>query len=129
MNSYEKLDFTNEKKGWELVEFRDTLQDTEEIDIRKNRLGVIALDFDRVLIFGGERNGNEYKEAFIFEFYENKYHQFSDLIKNSKFIMEPIFWNGNYYIFDFMNNIHELNLETLQFEYREFHQIGEDMNL
>lgn len=129
MNSYEKLDFTNEKKGWELVEFRDTLQDTEEIDIRKNRLGVIALDFDRVLIFGGERNGNEYKEAFIFEFYENKYYQFSDLMKNSNFIMEPIFWNGNYYIFDFMNNIHELNLETLQFEYREFHQIGEDMNL
>ena len=51
------------------------------------------------------------------------------LMKNSNFIMEPIFWNGNYYIFDFMNNIHELNLETLQFEYREFHQIGEDMNL
>ena len=33
----------------------------EVVDIRKNRMGIITLDFDRMLIFGGERNNKEYK--------------------------------------------------------------------
>ena len=53
-----------------MFEFKNVLKDVEAVDIRKNRMGVITLDFDRMLIFGGERNNKEYKEAYIYEFYE-----------------------------------------------------------
>jgi len=99
------------------------------VDIRKNRLGIITLDFDRMLIFGGERNNKEYKEAYIYEFYENKFYPFSDLVRTSNFIMSPVFYNGKYILFDFLNNIHELNLESLQFEYHVFHKEGENANV
>ena len=100
----------NEEKGWELLELKSTSKDCEEVDVKKNRMGVISLDFDRMLIFGGERNNKEYKDAYIYEFYEKKFYQ-------------------KYIIFDFLNNIHELNLETLQFEYHVFHKEGENVNL
>lgn len=108
---------------------KNILKDVEGVDIRKNRMGVITLDFDRMLIFGGERNKKEYKEAYIYEFYEKKFYQFSDLVRTSNFIMAPIYCNGKYIIFDFLNNIHELNLETLQFEYHVFNRDGENANL
>lgn len=129
VDTFEKLDFLNEEKGWEMIEFKNTEKDCEVVDIRKNRMGVITLDFDRMLIFGGERNNKEYKEAYIYEFYENKFYQFADLVRTSNFIMEPVYYNGKYIIFDFLNNIHELNLETLQFEYHVFHKDGENGNL
>jgi hypothetical protein len=115
--------------GWEIIEMKNILKDVEAVDIRKNRMGVITLDFDRMLIFGGERNNKEYKEAYIYEFYEKKFYQFSDLVRTSNFIMAPIYFNGRYIIFDFLNNIHELNLETLQFEYHVFNRDGDNANL
>ena len=51
-------------------------KETDVVDIRKNRMGVITLDFDRMLIFGGERNNKEYKDAYIYEFYEKKFYPF-----------------------------------------------------
>jgi len=113
-----------------MFDIKSVLKDNDmPVDIRKNRMGVITLDFDRMLIFGGERNNKEYKEAYIFEFYENKFYQFTDLVRTSNFIMSPVYYNGKYIIFDFLNNIHELNLETLQFEYHIFHKEGENVNL
>ena len=129
VDTFEKLDFLNEDKGWELMELKNTEKDCEEVDIKKNRLGVITLDFDRMLIFGGERNNKEYKESYIYEFYEKKFYQFSDLVRTSNFIMQPVYSQGKYIIFDFLNNIHELNLETLQFEYHVFHREGDNVNL
>lgn len=115
--------------GWELFDLKTTEKDVDVVDIRKNRMGVITLDFDRMLIFGGERNNKEYKDAYIYEFYENKFYQFSELVRTSNFIMSPVYYNGKYIIFDFLNNIHELNLETLQFEYHVFHKDGDNVNL
>ena len=112
-----------------MLELKSTEKDCEEVDIKKNRMGVITLDFDRMLIFGGERNNKEYKEAYIYEFYEKKFYQFADLVRTSNFIMSPVYSQGKYIIFDFLNNIHELNLETLQFEYHVFHKEGENVNL
>lgn len=112
-----------------MFELKNTQKDCDVVDIRKNRMGVITLDFDRMLIFGGERNNKEYKDAYIYEFYENKFYQFADLVRTSNFIMSPVYYNGKYIIFDFLNNIHELNLETLQFEYHVFHKEGENINL
>ena len=129
VDTFEKLDYLNEDKGWELIELKTTQKDCDEVDIKKNRMGVITLDFDRMLIFGGERNNKEYKEAYIFEFYEKKFYQFADLVRTSNFIMSPVYSQGKYIIFDFLNNIHELNLETLQFEYHVFHKEGENVNL
>lgn len=129
VDTFEKLDFRNEDKGWELLELKNTEKDCEEVDIKKNRLGVITLDFDRMLLFGGERNNKEYKEAYIYEFYEHKFYQFADLVRTSNFIMQPVYSQGKYIIFDFLNNIHELNLETLQFEYHIFHKEGDNVNL
>ena len=43
--------------------------------------------------------------------------------------MAPIYYSGKYIVFDFLNNIHELNLENLQFEYHIFHKEGENVNL
>ena len=91
---------------------KNILKDVEGVDIRKNRMGVITLDFDRMLIFGGERNNKEYKEAYIYEFYEKKFYQFSDLVKTSNFIMAPIYFNGKYIIFDFLNNIHDESMSV-----------------
>ena len=108
---------------------KNVAKDVEQIDVRKNRMGVITLDFDTMLIFGGERNNKEYKEAYIFDFYESKFYQFADLVRTSNFIMSPVYYNGKYITFDFLNNIHELNLETLQFEYHVFHKDGENANL
>ena len=129
VDTFEKLDFLNEEKGWELLELKSTSKDCEEVDVKKNRMGVISLDFDRMLIFGGERNNKEYKDAYIYEFYEKKFYQFADLVRTSNFIMSPVYFQGKYIIFDFLNNIHELNLETLQFEYHVFHKEGENVNL
>lgn len=127
VDSFERLDFNNEEAGWELIDIKNTFKDVDVVDIRKNRMGVITLDFDRMLIFGGERNNKEHKEAYIYEFYENKFYQFTDLVRTSNFIMSPIYYNGKYIVFDFLNNIHELNLETLQFEHHVFPK-GEDEN-
>ena len=129
VDTFEKLDYLNEEKGWELLELKSTSKDCEEVDVKKNRMGVISLDFDRMLIFGGERNNKEYKDAYIYEFYEKKFYQFADLVRTSNFIMSPVYSQGKYIIFDFLNNIHELNLETLQFEYHVFHKDGENVNL
>ncbi len=129
VDTFEKLDFKHEKKGWELTELKNVDKEMEVVDIRKNRMGIITLDFDRMLIFGGERNNKEYKEAYIYEFFENKFYPFSDLVRTSNFIMCPVFHNGKYITFDFLNNIHELNLESLQFEYHVFHKEGENANV
>ncbi|MCQ2820699.1 MAG: hypothetical protein MJ252_25835 [archaeon] len=129
VDTFERLDAKNEEAGWELFELKDTQKDCEEVDIKKNRLGVITLDFDRMLIFGGERNNKEYKDSYIYEFYEKKFYPFADLVRTSNFIMQPVFEDGKYIIFDFLNNIHELNLETLNFEYHVFHKEGENVNL
>ena len=112
-----------------MADVKNTLRDCEMVDIRKNRMGIITLDFDRMLIFGGERNNKEYKEAYIYEFYENKFYQFADLVTTSNFIMSPVYTQGKYILFDFLNNIHELNLDTLQFEYRVFHKEGDGQNV
>jgi hypothetical protein len=111
-----------------MFEFKNVLFD-KEVDIRKNRMGVITLDFDRMLIFGGEKNNKEYRQAYIYEFYENKFYEFSDLKRTSNFIMAPVYYNGKYIVFDFLNNIHELNLESLQFDYQSFHTEGDNVNL
>lgn len=129
VDDFERLDFLDESAGWEKFELKNVAKDIEVVDIRKNRMGVINLDFDRMLIFGGERNNKEYKDAYIYEFYENKFYQFSDLVRTSNFIMSPIYYSGKYIVFDFLNNIHELNLENLQFEYHIFHKEGENVNL
>ena len=129
VDNFERLDFLNEDAGWETIDLKSVAKDVEVVDIRKNRMGIINLDFDRMLIFGGERNNKEYKEAYIYEFYENKFYQFADIVRTSNFIMSPIYYNGKYIVFDFLNNIHELNLETLQFEYHVFHKDGENVNL
>ena len=128
VDTFERLDISKEDK-WELFDLKSTQKDCTDVDIKKNRLGVITLDFDRMLIFGGERNNKEYKDAYIYEFYENKFYKFTDLVRTSNFIMSPIFEDGKYIIFDFLNNIHELNLETLQFEYHVFHKDGDYANL
>ncbi len=111
------------------MELKNSLKDCDIVDIKKNRMGVIPLDFDTILIFGGERHGKEYKEAYIYEFWEDKFYKFSDMVKNSNFIMNPVFYGGKYILFDFLNNIHELNLETLMFEYHVFNKDLELMNL
>ncbi len=129
VDTFERLDYENEDAGWTIFEFKNVLKDVDVVDIRKNRMGVITLDFDRMLIFGGERNNKEYKEAYIYEFYENKFYQFTDLVRTSNFIMCPVYYNGKYIVFDFVNNIHELNLETLQFDYHIFHKEGDNVNL
>jgi hypothetical protein len=129
VDSFERLDFENEQAGWEIFDLKNVAKDVDVVDIRKNRMGVITLDFDRMLIFGGERNNKEYKEAYIYEFYENKFYQFADLVRTSNFIMSPIYYNGKYIVFDFLNNIHELNLETLQFEYHIFQKEGDNANV
>jgi len=129
VDTFERLDFLDEKKGWEMFDLKNVAKDCEVVDIRKNRMGIITLDFDRMLIFGGERNNKEYKDAYIYEFYENKFYQFADLVRTSNFIMSPVYYNGKYIVFDFLNNIHELNLETLQFEYHVFHKEGDNVNL
>jgi hypothetical protein len=118
----------NEDKGWEVIEFRNTLQDSEDIDIRKNRIGCIKLDFDRVLLFGGERNGRNYKEGFIYEMFEKKFYMFSELEKETNFIMNNVYSNGKYIMFDYMNNIHEMKLELLNFEYKEFFAVEDNNN-
>ncbi len=111
------------------MEIKNSGRDCDIVDIKKNRMGVIPLDFDTILIFGGERNNKEYKEAYIYEFWEDKFYKFSDLVKNSNFIMTPVFYAGKYILFDFLNNIHELNLETLMFEYHIFNKDMDVMNL
>lgn len=128
LNSFEKIDLMNEDKGWEVIEFRNTLQDSEDIDIRKNRIGCIKLDFDRVLLFGGERNGGNYKEGFIYEMFEKKFYMFSELEKETNFIMNNVYSNGKYIMFDYMNNIHEMKLELLNFEYKEFFAVEDNNN-
>lgn len=92
-------------------------------------MGVIPLDFDTILIFGGERNSKEYRNAYIYEFFENKFYKFNDLEKNSNFIMNPIYYAGKYILFDFKNNIHEFNLDTLMFEHKVFNRDEELKNL
>jgi len=129
VDTFERLDFLNEEAGWTIFDLKNIAKDCDVVDIRKNRMGIITLDFDRMLIFGGERNNKEYKDAYIFEFYENKFYQFADLVRTSNFIMSPVYYNGKYITFDFLNNIHELNLETLQFEYHVFHKEGDNINL
>lgn len=130
VDTFEKIDFMNEEKGWELFELKSTGKEEElEVDIKKNRLGVITLDFDRMLIFGGERNNKEYKDAYIYEFYEKKFYGFPDISRNSNFIMSPVYSQGRYIIFDFLNNIHVLNLERLEFSYLTFHREGDNPNL
>jgi len=128
VDTFERLDFLDEDKGWEMFDLKSVAKDIDVVDIRKNRMGVINLDFDRMLIFGGERNNKEYKDAYIYEFYENKFYQFSDLVRTSNFIMQPLYYSGKYIVFDFLNNIHELNLENLQFEYHIFHKDEENAN-
>lgn len=115
--------------GWTLFEFKHLNIPKLEVDIRKNRMGVITLDFDRMIIFGGEKNNLEYKDAYIFDFYEQAFFEFNELERNSNFIMAPVYYNGKYILFDFLNNIHELNLETLHFNSIIYHKEGDRKNL
>jgi hypothetical protein len=103
-------------------------KDASNIDYKKNRMGVISLDFDTMIIFGGERNNKEYSESYIYEFYDNKFYQFNDLVRISNFIVSPIYYNGRYFMFDFLNNVLEFSLETLNFKYHEFHESRGIMN-
>ncbi len=111
------------------MDIKNAEKDCDAVDVRKNRMGIIPLDFDTILIFGGERGRQEYKDAYIYEFFENKFFKFSDMYKNSNFITNPIYYGGKYILFDFLNNIHELNLDTMMFEYHVFNKDMDAMNL
>lgn len=119
LNNFEILDLQDLGKGWEMVGLSKMIGNSG-IDIKKNRMGVIPLDFDRILIFGGENKNKEYKESYIFEFYENKFYHFGDLARTSNFVMSPVYYHGKYVTFDFLNNIHQFNLDSLEFEYHIF---------
>ena len=81
-------------------------------------MGSITLDFDRILIFGGEKNSRESNEAYIYNFYEQKVSTFTQqLEKPSKFIVNPVYYNGRYILLDNDGDIHEFNLDTFTFEY------------
>lgn len=110
------------------MEVKNSVKECETVDIRKNRMGIIPLDFGTVMIFGGERGRQEYKEAYIYEFFENRFNKFSDTYKESNFITNPVYYGGKYIVFDFLNNVHELNLDTLMFEYHLFNRDADAMN-
>ena len=110
------------------MEVKNATIECESVDIRKNRMGIIPLDFGTVLIFGGERGRQEYKEAYIYEFFENRFNKFTDTYKESNYITNPVYYGGKYILFDFLNNVHELNLDTLMFEYHLFNRDADAMN-
>ena len=111
------------------MEIKNSTLECDSVDIRKNRMGIIPLDFGTILMFGGERGRQEYKEAYIYEFFENKFNKFSDMYKESNFITTPVYYGGKYILFDFLNNVHELNLDNLMFEYHLFNKDLDAMNV
>jgi hypothetical protein len=99
---------------------------TDNVDIKKLRMGILSLDFERIVIFGGERSNNEFKESYTYNFGDRKFGSFSSLAECSKFNMLPVYNGGRFILFDGNNNIHEFNTDTMTFDY-QFLQNEEDV--